>query len=81
MKKAILLVGLKADELPKYAYADVYIFGKYCDDQEDDFLAHLIGCPLKPMPKMKQHEEEIDYDYGYIDGWNDCLAEITGDTE
>lgn len=39
------------------------------------------GCPLKPMPKLKQHEEEIDYEYGYIDGWNACIDTIEGETE
>ena len=34
------------------------------------------GCPLKPLPQKKQHGEEIDYEYGYIDGWNACLKEI-----
>lgn len=38
-------------------------------------------CPLKPLPQKKQHGEEIDYEYGYIDGWNDCLGEITGETQ
>ena len=38
-------------------------------------------CELRPMPKTKQHEEEIDYDYGYIDGWNDCIDEILGKTK
>ena len=33
-------------------------------------------CPLKPLPQKKQHGEEIDYEYGYIDGWNACLEEI-----
>ena len=34
------------------------------------------NCPLKSLPEKKKHEEEIDYDYGYIDGWNDCLEEL-----
>lgn len=39
-------------------------------------------CPLKPMPQNKQHEDEIDYEYGYIDGWNDCIKEIeNGETK
>ena len=37
------------------------------------------NCRLKPMPQKKQHEEEIDYDYGYIDGWNNCIDEILGE--
>lgn len=38
-------------------------------------------CPLKPTPKLKQHKDEIDYEYGYIDGWNACIDAIMGETE
>ena len=38
-------------------------------------------CPLKPLPEKKEHEEEIDYDYGYIDGWNDCISTMSGEEE
>ena len=39
-------------------------------------------CPLKPMPKRKLHEyEQVDDEYGYVEGWNACLDEITGETE
>lgn len=31
---------------------------------------------IKPMPQKKEHQDEIDYDYGYIDGWNACVEEI-----
>ncbi len=50
---------------------------------EIQFINQKYNCTwkLKPMPKTKQHEEEIDYEYGYIDGWNACLDEITGETE
>ncbi len=34
-----------------------------------------------PLPQKKKHKEEIDYEYGYIDGWNECLDKITGETE
>lgn len=42
-------------------------------------------CPLKPMPKKEseKHREEIEDWTGlaYSQGWNTCLAEITGETE
>ena len=38
-------------------------------------------CPLKPMPQKQKHHDEIDYDYGFIDGWNECIDAITGGTE
>ena len=36
------------------------------------------GCPLKPMPEKRLLPvlQSIDYEYGYIDGWNACLKEI-----
>ena len=38
-------------------------------------------CPLRPLPKKIKHKDEIDYDYGYIDGRNECIDEITGEIE
>ena len=31
---------------------------------------------LRPLSQKKQHGEEIDYEYGYIDGWNACLEAL-----
>lgn len=44
-------------------------------------------CPLKPMPQKQNNDKEkswreyfqtrgASYQYGHIDGWNDCLEEI-----
>ena len=66
--KAILVIDLKADELPEDAHANVYVFGKY-GEQEDDFVAFIGGVPLKPMPKMLNA-------WDYQQGWNDCIKEI-----
>ena len=41
-------------------------------------------CPLRPLPEKKgKHGElhEYDTDIHYEIGWNDCLDEITGETE
>ena len=54
-----------------------------------DFNMKAKGCPLKPLPsdyppyaKIRNQnlytEEEFD---AYEKGWNDCLEEITGETE
>ena len=45
---------------------------------EIQFINQKYNCKwgLKPIPEKKQHEDEIDYEYGYIDGWNECLEEI-----
>ena len=36
-------------------------------------------CPLKSLPE-EDHEDHYpnELEYGYADGWNDCLREITG---
>ena len=39
-------------------------------------IRYKCNWKLKPIPEKKQHEEEIDYEYGYIDGWNACIEEI-----
>lgn len=46
-------------------------------------------CPLKPIPQKKTEEgERKKYPFNddlfwdlYIQGWNECLDEITGETE
>ena len=43
-----------------------------------------INCPLRPLPKpITDYDVKVSYDYDpyYAEGWNDCLAEITGETE
>ena len=49
---------------------------------EIEFINRKYNCnwKIKQIPQKKQHEEEIDYDYGYIDGWNDCLQEIENES-
>lgn len=46
-----------------------------------DFNMKTKGCPLKPIPQKMKHEDEIDYEYGYIDGRNELIDEIMGETE
>lgn len=67
--KAILLVEIDDDHKLK----DI-----------NDLYDRMKGrwCELKPMPKRKLHEyEQVDDEYGYVEGWNACLDEITGRTE
>lgn len=42
----------------------------------------LKQCPLKPMSKrMSNGLDEDIFEQGYLSGWNDCIKEITGETE
>lgn len=38
-------------------------------------------CPLRPLPQKVYAEFPGSYEYGFLDGWNACLNEITGETE
>ena len=42
----------------------------------EDLNHYPSWCPLRPMPEKLKHDDEVDYDYGYIDGWNECIEEI-----
>lgn len=62
--------------------------GEYmCDGRNiEEYLMGFYGskpdwCPLKPIPQKMEYEGEIDYEYGYIDGRNECIDEIMGETE
>lgn len=38
-------------------------------------------CPLRPLPQKTYAKFPDSYKYGFADGWNACLKEITGDTD
>lgn len=92
LTKAILIIDLPmmCAECPMFTWASR-------DNYKDGFCTHShklvkfdlrpLDCPLKPMPQKK--EETFAYWIGkgcndaesYINGWNACLEEITGETE
>ena len=48
-------------------------------------MSYIVGAKdsqvlIRPLPQKKEHQDEIDYEYGYIDGWNDCIDAIISDT-
>lgn len=55
------------------------INGKHCENGYD-YKPRV--CPLRPLPR-KLTEADISWgeQRGYRGGWNNCLAEITGETE
>lgn len=47
-----------------------------------DTLSKVDWCPLKPMPERKDSDGTIFVEnHIFGAGWNDCLEEITGETE
>lgn len=38
-------------------------------------------CPLKPLPQKGFGDADDIEQTSYFDGWNECLDEITGETE
>lgn len=80
--KAILIIDLPmmCAECPMFTWASK-------DNYSDGFCTHShklvkfdmrpLDCPLKPIPQKMTWGHSVDYIYGY----NDCLEEITGETE
>ncbi len=44
---------------------------------------HIKNYSLKPLPENDHynfcHDPGDDYEYGYVDGYGDCLKDITGE--
>ena len=73
---------------------DCYDCPCYYEDKDTcEALLRKIGsddvkpewCPLRPIPENDHysfcHDPEDDYEFGYVDGYNDCLKDIKGETE
>lgn len=74
--KAIAII-----EIPDGGKGKWYIDGmiRYTEDESlmKKFDADMI--PLKPLPKKKN--TDFHPNIVYANGWNDCIKEITGETE
>lgn len=93
--KAVLVIDKmpkNCDEcwLHHFEYAeDIQDYEDVCHNAEHE--SHVLcktnykkrpsWCPLRPLPKKKYADFPNDYEYGYADGYNTCLLEITGETE
>lgn len=64
------------------AYFGVNVQRCIFDDAEADTDERYYDCPLRPLPQKKElfGKPTLDKMAEYI-GWNDCLDEITGETE
>ena len=71
--KAILVIDV--DDVNRY-HADVY---KNDDKGNGDLIVNYL--PFKPMPKKKTTVGNYYAWNMMAQGWNDCLLEITGETE
>jgi hypothetical protein len=88
--KAVLVIDdmpMRCCECKYYRFADKYdchrticvINGERCENGID---YKPSVCPLKPLPKkMKRRATDEATDLIYSTGWNDCLAEMMGETE
>lgn len=53
-----------------------------CLTREHNKEPHLVGCPLKPMPKKEEADDNDGWhEIDFKEGWNACLDEIMGETE
>ena len=80
--KECFLCGIGGEDLGQYVCS---LTGEHSESP------HLVGCPLRPLPQKKVGDDLYER-YGswtpsdekevyYRVGFNDCLDEITGETE
>lgn len=73
--KAVLVIDVDDDFETKTAIAIV-------DVKNEKGESVTAMCPLKPMPQKKETVRDEAYSVeDYRIGWNECLKEITGETE
>lgn len=55
---------------------------QYCRVKKKDIKDTSVKpdwCPLRPLPEKSTIENDMtDYQCGLVNGWNDCINEITG---
>ena len=82
--KTVLVIEMPNEYADRYNVNEMYVWGLTIQDKHGYAMFDLVTDKpnhLRPLPEKMKHEEEIDYDYGYIDGRNECIDEITGETE
>lgn len=72
--KAILVTDIPEDYTGSVISVNLY-------GRNNKVIHEIHTNKLRPLPQKMKHEDEIDYEYGYIDGRNELIDEITGETE
>lgn len=57
------------------------ILVKPIDDETEGLDGKPDWCPLKPVPEKQIYYTLNDYDNASMDGWNECIDTILGETE
>ena len=80
--KSRLVLDMPKDCRRCQLMVDRFCYGIPMDEVHDSISINErpSWCPLRPLPQKK--EIEFPWLYAeYENGWNDCLDEITGETE
>lgn len=86
--KAFLVVDIPDGLMVEECDIDYQVY--YSNENADSFLVEeSTAMTLKPLPEKKTDLEGMEVhrgcfnftDWGYEIGWNECLAEITGDCD
>ena len=80
--KAVLVI----DEMPIICLSCPFVLSHICEGSKQtigeimtDTKVRHESCPLKPLPQMREPNEEWLNEYHideFADGWNACLKEI-----
>lgn len=85
--KAVLVIDVPDNILLDFSKANIEIKeSAYLVNKDESKWKYtkpikIEDVPLRPLPQKMKHEDEIDYEYGYIDGRNELIDEIMGETE
>ena len=89
--KSVLIIPTPKTCVRCLAQMGGYCFASKRDDaqvaetaEELEKIGKPEWCPLRPLPQMREPNEEWLNEYHrdeFADGWNACLKAITGETE
>ena len=83
--KAILVIDKPVNcwQCPCYSDYDCNVLNECIFDDYGN--PRNIQCPLKPMPSKRKNPITktfgTPFNKGQVQGWNDCIDKITGETE
>lgn len=90
--KAVLVIDVPDNILLDFSKANIeikesaYLVNKDENEWKYTKPIKIEDVPLRPLPKkeekpIKGEDDYNDFCIGYTRGWNECLDEITGETE
>lgn len=78
--KLLLVIDIPSEYADRYNVNEMYVWNLIVQDKQGYQMFDLTTdkpSHLKPLPKETYAEFPDSYKYGFADGWNRCLEEIS----